>query len=196
MAACVCTNASWAQTYNPAKEYENGWKSGDNPNGVWSYGYSLGFTSRITRYNGTLEENPPQLHDWYSTAVYDDFSPVAKFNDGPAINDGNNDFLAHEFILVAGVDGQHYSNLIFTAPATTSYSINCVFRGAQYNVGDVVGVISNKKVLFQSSITAVNETKKYKAQLALNQGETVIFSVGPDGGLQNVGVALTIQQSN
>jgi hypothetical protein len=114
----VAVNSCWAQTYNAAADFEAGWTAQKNPNGVWSYGYSSGFTSPVTLYSAAVPSvyNGPNAQLWVSPAVEDLESPAAEFNDGPAYDDGNVDFLANEFVLVAGIDGQ-YSELIFTAPA-------------------------------------------------------------------------------
>ena len=85
-----------------------------------------------------------------------DTSPAAEYNNGPAYNDGNVNFLANEFVLVAGVAGQ-YSNLIFTAPATGMYSLTSSFRGDQGGIGTVVAVVQNGTVLFNSTVTAAGQ---------------------------------------
>src|SRR6266700_2122643 len=131
----------WAQSYNPATAFEQGFITQHNPNGVWSYGYSSNFTSAVTLYDQTVQNgiNGPNAQYWLSPSINDGNSPSAEYNDGPAYNDGNVDFLAQEFLLVAGIGGQ-YSNLLFIAPADGVYSVVSAFRGAQYGIGTVVAV--------------------------------------------------------
>ena len=111
-------------TYDPAADFELGWTTQSNPNGVWSYGYSSGFANPKTLYDQTVQNgiNGPNAQYWVSSTTDVGNSPAAEFNNGPAFADGNVRFLADEFILVAGIGGQ-YSDLVFTAPADGTYSI-------------------------------------------------------------------------
>lgn len=181
-----------AQSYDVAADFERGWASHSNPNGVWSYGYSSGFAGPITLYDQTVQpglDGVGQL--WLSSSVDIGYSPGAFFNDGPAFDDGNINFLADEFVLVAGIGGQ-YSDLVFTVPADGVYSIASEFRGAQYAIGTVVGVVENGNLLFSSSVTSVGQLVPFNTTVSLKAGNTLVFSVGPGGGSQNTGLSLTI----
>ncbi|HYL11566.1 MAG TPA: hypothetical protein VEV41_00925 [Terriglobales bacterium] len=182
-----------ALNYSPASSFEKGWTTRSNPNGVWSYGYSSGFTTPITLYDKTVQigVNGPNAQHWLSSSVDAGTSPAAEYNDGPAYNDGNVSFLANEFVLVAGIGGQ-YSDLIFTAPLGGEYSIAGSFRGAQYGVGTVVAIVAKGKVVFSSSVTSVGQFVPFSLTLNLQAGETVVFSVGPGSGVQNTGLSVTI----
>ncbi|HXY23978.1 MAG TPA: hypothetical protein VEI73_04965 [Candidatus Acidoferrum sp.] len=182
-----------AQTYSPAASFEKGWTTQSNPIGVWSYGYSSGFTSPVTLYNKTVRNgiNGPNAKYWLFSSVNLGTSPAAEYNDGPAYNDANIDFLANEFLLVAGVGGQ-YSDLMFTAPVGGEYSIAGNFRGAQYGVATVVGIVANGRVVFSSSVTSVGQLVPFGITLSLQARNTVVFSVGPGSGAQNTGLSVTI----
>ncbi|HYL64932.1 MAG TPA: hypothetical protein VE077_20140 [Candidatus Methylomirabilis sp.] len=182
-----------AETYNPVTSFENGWTTHCNPNGVWSYGYSSGFTSPITLYDKTVRNgiNGPNAKYWLSSSVHRGTSPAVAYNDGPAFDDGNSALLANEFDIVAGLGGQ-YSNLIFTAPADGEYSIAGDFRGAQYGVGTVVGVVADGKIVFSSKVTFAGEHVPFRIAPSLQAGSTVVFSVGPGGGNQNTGLSIAI----
>jgi hypothetical protein len=95
-------NSLVAQSYDPAAAFEQGWIAQSNPNGVWSYGYSSGFTAPITLYSETVQNgvNGPNAQYWLSPSVNNGTSPSAEFNNGPAFNNGNVNFLANQFILV------------------------------------------------------------------------------------------------
>lgn len=189
----IPANTCWSQTYNVAADFEKGWTAQKNPNGVWSYGYSSGFTSPITLYSQTAQNgvNGPDAQYWLSPAVDVLTSPAAEFNDGPAYDDGNVDFLANEFVLVAGVGGQ-YSDLVFTAPVDGIYSLASSFRGDQYNIGTVVAIVADGSILFASSITTEGQTEPFNTKVFLKSGHTIVFSVGPAGGHQNTGLSATI----
>ncbi|HYL62336.1 MAG TPA: hypothetical protein VE077_06910 [Candidatus Methylomirabilis sp.] len=182
-----------AQTYSPAVSFEKGWSTQTNPNGVWSYGYSSGFTNPITLYDKAAQigVNGPNAQFWLSSLVDVGTSPAAEYNGGPAYNDGNVDFLANEFLLVAGIRGQ-YSDLLFTAPVGGEYSIAGDFRGAQHGVGTVVGLVANGKVVFSFSVTSVGQLVPFGITLNLQAGNTVVFSVGPGSGNQNTALATII----
>jgi hypothetical protein len=193
LVGCKSEFVSVAQTANAPASFEKGWTSHTNPNGVWSYGYSSGFTNPITLYDKAVRNgiNGPNAQYWLSSSVGVGTSPAVEYNNGPAYNDGNVDFLANEFLLVSGIGGQ-YSNLVFTSPAGGEYSITGNFRGAQYGVGTVVGIVANGKVVFSSSVNSVGQLVPFDITLNLQAGNTVAFSVGPGSGSQNTGLSLTI----
>jgi hypothetical protein len=196
LAGCKSESVPLAQTYNPAATFERGWTTQRNPNGVWSYGYSSDFTNPITLFDKTVRNgiNGPNAKYWLFSSVNLGTSPAAEYNDGPAYNDANIDFLANEFALVAGVGGQ-YSDLIFTAPVGGEYSIAGNFRGAQYGVGTVVGIVANGKVVFSSSVTSMDQHVPFQITLPLQAGNTLAFSVGPGSGAQNTGLSVTITKT-
>ncbi len=193
VAFSLIPGVAWTQIYNAASSFEKGWKNKQNPNGVWSYGYSSGFTGAITLYDQTVQNgvNGPNAQYWLSPSVDIGNSPSAEYNHGPAFNDGNVNFLKNEFLLVSGIGGQ-FSDLVFTVPASGTYVIVSKFRGAQYGIGTIVAVVANGNVVFNSSVTSVGQIVKFKTNLTLNAGDTVVFSVGPGGGLQNTGLAAKI----
>ncbi len=179
--------------YNAASAFEQGWTASNNPNGVWQYGYSSGFSGPVTLYNQTEQNgiNGPNAQYWVSSSEDIGTSPAAEYNDGPAYNDGNVNFAANQFLLVAGVGGQ-YSDLVFTAPSSGLYSIASSFLGDQSGIGTVVAIVANGTIIFQSSITTLGEIVPSSADVNLAAGQTVEFSVGPGGGYQNTGLDATI----
>jgi hypothetical protein len=52
--------------------------------------------------------------------------------------------------------------------------------------------VQNGAILFNSSVTADGQLVPYNTTATLNTGDTLVFSVGPNGGAQNAGLALTI----
>ncbi len=182
-----------APVTDAAASFEQGWITHSNPNGVWSYGYSSGFANAVTLYDQTAQPgvNGPNAQYWLSSSVNIGESPSAEFNNGPAFDDGNVNFLPNEFVLVAGIGGQ-YSDLVFTAPADGTYSVVSSFRGDQHGIGTLVGVVGNGNILFSSSVTAVGQIVPFSTRVSLKAGNTLVFSVGPGGGSQNTGVSATI----
>ena len=76
------------------------------------------------------------------------------------------------------------------------YSVTSSFRGAQFGICTVVGVLENGALVFNSSVTAVGQTVPFDTDVSLTAGEAVEFSVGPDGELQNTGLLLTITNTS
>jgi hypothetical protein len=182
-----------AQSYSCAASYEQGFTTQTNPNGVWSYGYSSGFTSPVTLYDVTaIGPDSPTQQFWLSSSVSVAWSPGAGYNDGPAFDDGNVDMLANECELSSDIRNVLYSDLVFTAPVGGVYYVAGSFRGDQYGIGTVVGIVANGDVLFSSSVTSEGQIVPFDAAIALAAGGTVVFSVGPGGGLQNTGVSAAI----
>ena len=92
---------------------------------------------------------------------------------------------------MAGIGGQ-YADLVFTAPAAGTYSLAASFIGSQVNIGTYVGIVANGSIVFSSSVTSEGQTVPFNYIVSLEAGNTVVFSVGPDNGLQNTGLSLTI----
>ncbi len=180
-----------ATTYDPTASFEAGFTSRSNPNGVWSYGYSSGFTAPVTLYNQTSQ---PGVHgpnaQYWSSSPSITATPSVQFNNGAAYNDGNVNIPANGLTLVWF--GAQYSDLVFTAPAAGTYALTGVFLGSQNNIGSVVGVAASGSVVFSSSVTSENQTAPFNATVMLAAGGTVVFSAGPGGGNQNTGLSLLV----
>jgi hypothetical protein len=175
----IATNSN-ATVYDVAADFEQGWITHSNPNGVWSYGYSSGFAAPVTLYDQTMQGplNGPNAQYWLSSTVDIGESPSAEYNNGPAFDNGNVNFLANEFLLVSGIGGQ-YSDLKFTVPTTGAYSIDGNFRGSQHGIGTVVGILDDGNLIFNSSVTAVGQIVPFNTNLTLTAGDVLEFSVGP-----------------
>jgi hypothetical protein len=165
--------------------------SSSNPNGVWSYGSSAGFTAPMTLYNQTTQ---PGVHganaQYWSSAPNVTATSSVQFNNGPAYNDGNVNIPANGLTLVWF--GAQYSDLVFTAPAAGMYYVAGSFLGSQNNVGSVVGVVANGSVIFNSTVTSEGQTAPFNATVSMTAGGTMVFSAGPGGGNQNTGLSLAI----
>ena len=78
-------------TYDVAAAFEQGWLNQTNPNGVWSYGYSSGFTGPISLYSQTVQNgvNGSNAQYWLTPSVDAGTSPAAEFNHGAGPVNGN-----------------------------------------------------------------------------------------------------------
>ena len=181
----------WAVTYDPAATFEAGFTSHSNPNGVWSYGYSSGFTAPVTLYNLTSQPNVhgPNAQYWSSSSSITATSSV-QYNNGPLYNDGNVDISASGLTLVWF--GSQYADLVFTAPTAGTYAVTGAFLGSQNNVGSTVAVVANGNVAFNSTVTSEGQIVPFNITVTLAAGSTVIFSAGPGGGTQNTGLSTIV----
>ena len=84
---------------------------------------------------------------------------------------------------MAGIGGQ-YSDLVFTAPSSGDYSIAGSFFDLQVDIDALVGIVTDGNVIFNSSVTPGNPNEPFDINLQLAAGNTVVFSVGPGGGLK------------
>lgn len=186
------TSSCWASTtYNAATAFEGGWTTHSNPNGVWSYGYSPGgFAGPVTLFDSTQQPglNGPNTQFWFASS-FNVLVPSAEYNDGPAYNNGNVDFLKDEFLLVASYP---FAALVFAAPVNGTYTIAAKFRGAQVGIGVIVGVVANNRLLFNSSVTSLNQIVPFNGKVTLNAGQTIVFTAGPGGGTQNTGLSAIV----
>ncbi len=179
---------AWSASYNPATDFEAGFTAATNPNGVWSYGYSSGLTNPVTLFINTVPHGVDSSNEqlWLTQSINVGDSPAVEYNDGPAFNDGNVAAATDQILLVAGIGGQ-YADLIFTAPTAGTYSLVGSFTGDQVNVGDFVGIVANGSVVFNSTVTSEGQIAAFDDNVTLAAGNTVVFSAGPDGGLQKRG---------
>jgi hypothetical protein len=63
-AVVLMPSLGWAQSYNAAADFERGFTTHSNLNGVWSYGYSSDFMSAITLYDTTETGQKAQDRGW------------------------------------------------------------------------------------------------------------------------------------
>jgi PEP-CTERM motif len=182
-----------ATIYDPAADFEAGWITSSNPNGVWSFGYSSTVSGPVILYDAQVPgANSPNQQQWISTAVNCCIaSPSIGFNNGPAFFDGNVGASANQIILVASVFGAS-TDLVFTAPTSGLYNFSGSFTGDQVNIGVNVEVLKNSNLLFSSSVTAFGQIVPFNGSLALIAGDTLRFEVTTGGGLQNTGLNLSI----
>jgi hypothetical protein len=133
---------------------------------------------------------------WYSPTY--GLAPSVALNAGPALDDGNINFLANQLVLTGGGQPGAWlnSNIVFTAPSSGLYSIAAGFRGDQQGVDSTVNVVANGGSLFSAVITSIGQTESYNGTVALSAGQTIEFAIGdPVGGAANTGMSAVITSS-
>jgi len=192
--AVAASSQALAVTYDPATSFEAGWTGPNNPNGVWSYGYSATVTGPVTLYDARIPgADGPNQQMWISSAYNCCVaSPSVGFNNGPAFDDGNVAQAAHQMLLVASVGQGLATDLVFTAPNSGAYSITSSFIGDQRFIGVGVDVVNNSNLLFSSSVTSFGQVVPFETVLTLNAGDMIRFEVTTGAGDQNTGLDVSI----
>jgi hypothetical protein len=192
----VATNGWAATTYDVAADFEQGFLSHSNPNGVWSYGSSTSFTSSVSLDAQTLQNGSdgPNAQFWTTSGTLCS-TPFVGFNNGPAYHGANAcgpdtlDIPANGVVLNPE---NTVADVVFTAPAAGTYSVAGSFRGDQVGVGVVAGVVANGSLLLSSGVTSDGQTVPFSYTVTLAAGSTVVFAVGAGGGNGHAGLSAAI----
>ena len=187
-----------ATTYDPAASFEQGFLSKSNPNGVWSYGSSMGMTGPVSLFTQTTQDGTigPNVQFWSPGAIGTG-NPYLFFNNGPALKtsgqQANLDILANQIVLSpeAGLN----SDVVFTAPVAGTYSVTGNFRGDLNPVAAVAGVVANGGLLLSAGITSDGQSVPFTYTVSLPAGGTVVFSVGGAGNPYITYTGLTVSIS-
>ena len=171
-------------TFDPVADYDAGWLSGSNPNGVWRYGWSQTLTSSLTLYfqNYATNQDCPlsTYRAWNDPTVDSGFTPAVIKNIGPTCSNGNVDIpigvLTQHF---GGMLPSKYSHVLFTAPFAGSYNVAITFTGRQNGLDSDVNVLVNGTSVLTGLMTANLQTVVYSAALGLSAGDTIDFATGP-----------------
>jgi sugar lactone lactonase YvrE len=188
-----------ATTFDATADFEAGWAAGNNPNGVWRYGWTTfnsGPLPLFTRHylpaaNNGLEQM------WDDPNESAGFTPSVARNSGGDFNNGNVTFKAGALILHPdGPSGHDYTHVIFTAPTAGSYSLAGDFFAQQNNINVDVHVLVNGVSVFDSTITSNGISRPFSRTFGLSAGDTIDFAVGPNGNFSlhagNTGLHATI----
>lgn len=179
-----------AASFDPVADYDAGWLSGSNPNGVWRYGWSPTLTSPLIlyaqNYTTTQDCESSVYRAWHDPVNDSGFTPAVIKNTGPDCSNGNVDIptgvLTSHF---GGVSGADYSHVVFTAPFTGTYTVNITFTGRQNGLDSDVNVLVNGTQVLTGGLTSNLQTITYSSTLSLTAGATIDFATGPGS---NVGL--------
>jgi hypothetical protein len=185
-------------TFDPVADYDAGWLSGSNPNGVWRYGWSSTLASPLTlysqNYTTTQDCGLSTYRVWNDPFNNASFTPAVIKNIGPTCSNGNVDIptgvLTQHF---GGLSGTDYSHVLFTAPFGGAHDVAITFTGRQNGLSTSVNVLVNGTSVLTGFMTANLQTVLYSATLALSAGDTIDFATGPGPfGPGHVGLSGTI----
>ncbi len=160
---------------------------GTNPNGVWTYSWSVGLFGPQTPFpylDDPATVNCSVESMWRDLSIDDRWSPtVAKTVYGPCV-DGNVTFGRDELILVGGGlvgpnDG--YAHVVFTSPGDATCLVDATFIGRQHFANADVHVLFNGVSLFDDVILADGLSKRFSDSYFMSAGDTFSFVVGQNG---------------
>lgn len=171
-------------TFDPVADYDAGWLSGSNPNGVWSYGWSSTLASALTLYSHnylTTQDCPSSTYRaWNDPSNNRGFTPAVIKNIGLSCSNTNVDVPAGALTQhFGGWSGAAYSHILFTAPFTGTYDVAITFTGRQNGLNSDVNVLVNGTSVLTGLMRANLQTVLYSATLTMAGGETIDFATGP-----------------
>jgi beta-lactamase regulating signal transducer with metallopeptidase domain len=183
--------------YDPVADYDAGWKTGKNPNGVWTYGWSSKATSPLHPYtrNGDFKDYFPNnnFDSWIDPKELSTMSPSLYKNAGEEYIDNNIDIPAGALILHGGgPSGNDFSHVVWTAPHNGRFSLDARFLlrkvptagSTSYHPTNVI-ILVKGKILFESHLKYYGEKCSDSAVFPLIAGDTIDFAVGSaETGLQ------------
>jgi hypothetical protein len=135
----------------------------------------------------------PTALNWGGDAA----APALYYNNGLANNNFNTVVSANQIDICAGWPNDNvYSDLVFTAPTSGSYSAVGSFQGDQYGIDVNVGVLGNGKSLFSSNINSEGTLAPFNTSVSLTAGEQIVFYSTNVGGTQNTGFDVNITSNS
>jgi hypothetical protein len=182
---------------DPSTHYDNAndFSTAQNPNGVWSYGYSFSVGGTFNAFT-TSQTAPNGLQSWYTPSLYELGTPAAYRN-------SSLDPITNVSATIAGLEAGFHPGPTslaiyrFTAPAAGSYSVDAFFFTQDTNATGVdVYVLKNGgTTLFSAPVAhAGADTYAYwNGSVTLAAGGTLDFAVGNAGSFLYDSTGLGVQ---
>ena len=181
--------------YDAAGDYLAGWSAGNNPNGVWSYGWSTTPGSGLTSY--TVHAADIGLADfdaWHDPSNFVKNTPVVYLNNGPVYNDSNIHNLPAEALALhgggeaayCGTDGDCFSEVVWTAPSTGFVDLSAIFTGRQYSISGLVEIVDTSgghSTMLLSGSIADQTSMSLDQLISVLAGDTLTFAARSNLGL-------------
>jgi hypothetical protein len=172
--------SSLATTFDVAADFS----ATNNPNGVWSYGWSSTLTSVLNLYPNNFSDRG--LDVWADPEHIPDsmvLNPphVVHNGTGSAITYSTVTWQPGQLSLHPGKNGE-YSHARWTAPNAGSFDIAAVFTGIDFIGGTTtdVHVLYNNTSLFEESVISSGDasSKSFSTTISVGMGDIIDFAVG------------------
>lgn len=195
-----------------ANDYLAGWTAGTNPNGVWSYGWSLTPGGVLTPFTTHVAGGgfPAQFDPWYDLNNFTSLTPSMVLNAGPLFIDGNIDNLPAGALALhgggsaascGGIAGACFAEVVWTAPVTGLFTLSATFTGREFNMATQPGsfaiVDPSGTIIFNGTILD-QQSRSLTGGISVNAGDTFTFAVRSSVGLvgDETQLAATFTQVN
>jgi hypothetical protein len=182
-----------ATTYDAAGNFLAGWTAGSNPNGVWTYGWSVIAGGALTRY--TAHGNIPgyaQFDAWTDPTNLVENTPVVYLNTGAAVSGISSGPLPSGALILHGGGTAAscgtalgcVSEVVWTAPGAGIYNLAATFTGRQTTMHGLVEIIQEsggvQTTLLSGPVTD-QTSQSVTRQISVNTGDTITFAAAYNG---------------
>lgn len=178
IAACFCWHVPQAQaTSISVFDVAADFSSSDNPNGVWSYGWSLHLGSPFIL---STDHRVREGADHWRGNRGSDGTPLAFHNgtSSPILLGGTALYEAGQFGLHPGPGGE-YAIARWTAPAAGKIAIDSTFSGQDiFRTTTDAHILHNNVHLFDSLIEGFGSSASLNIEIMMLVGDTLDFAVG------------------
>jgi hypothetical protein len=174
MVICLASNLCFAQTFDAAADFS----ATNNPNGVWSYGWSSTLTSNLNLYNEN--KNVIGLDLWDTENSYWNAPNIIHNPTANIIADVGNGIAWQpgQLSLHPGFEGV-YSHARWTAPFAGTFDIAATFIGMDMDGTTTdVHVLYNGASLSDNWLNGYGATASYSNTISVGMGDTIDFAVG------------------
>ena len=179
-AICLAPNLCLAAplTYDVAADFS----ATNNPNGVWSYGWSSTLTSALNVYpdkSNTFLDNSG-IDVWADLGHISWGCPYAGHNGtGNAVSIYGYIYQPGQFAFHPGESGE-YSHARWTAPYTGTFDIAVMFTGIDFlrEITTDVHVLHNDTSLFDGLVNGFGNTSSFSTTVSVSMGDIIDFAVG------------------
>ncbi len=184
-------------SYDANADFDTGWQNVQNPNGVWSYGWSTGATGSLHVYGDRTNNavsTSVNVNAWYDAQNWKSNTPVVYRNTGSDYTSSGVTLDAGALILSpGGTNFTAYSQIVFTAPYDGLY----YFAGGYYPQQSSINVDVSTRVdewsVGAAALTASSQYSDFFHAYSLAQGNTVSFAVGPNYNTSVRGTATKVE---
>lgn len=192
--AALLGAASAHALVDPGSHYDNAndFSLAQNPNGAWSYGYSLTEGGAFNAFTNAMTAGG--LQTWYTPSLYDLGTPAVYRN--PTL-----DPVTAASATVAGLEAGFHPGPTslaiyrFTAPTAATYSVEALFYTQDTNATGVnVHVLKDGGTqLFTAPVTLAQPTRFWTGNVTLAAGGTLDFAVDNGGFFHYDSTGLGVQ---
>lgn len=176
-------NLCFATTWDVAADFS----ATNNPNSVWSYGWSSALTSAFNLYPDNGKMGPVPIDVWVDLGVFYPFisssTPNVGHNGTGIVNTDHPTIIwqPDQFSLHPGQSGE-YSHAFWTAPYAGTFDIASTFTGIDLlGTTTDVHVLHNGISLFDGLVNGFGNTSSFLTTVQVGIGDIIDFTVG-DGG--------------